>query len=60
MKKRDTRDILIVKNKMEGEFALRGTELNAVLIYPRKYLIMATENNVEHLNVLSRREKLFN
>lgn len=52
--------MLIVKNKMEGEFALRGTELNAVLIYPRKYLIMATENNVEHLNVLSRREKLFN
>lgn len=31
--------------------ALHGTEITVVLIYPRKYLIMDTENNVELLNV---------
>lgn len=52
--------ILEVKNKMEDELALHGTEISAVLVYPRKYLIMAAENNAEHLNVVLRRGKLFN
>ena len=52
--------MLEVKNKMEDELALHGTEISAVLVYPRKYLIMAAENNAEHLNVLLRRGKLFN
>lgn len=47
----------LVKNKMEGT---QRTEITAVLIYPRKYLIMAAENNVKLLNVLLRREKPFN
>lgn len=41
----------MVKNKMEDELTLHGTEINAVLVYPRKYLIMAAEHNVEHLNI---------
>ena len=45
---------------MEDELALHGTEISAVLVHPRKYLIMTAENNAEHLNVLFRREKLFN
>ena len=59
MNKRDSRDIFVVKNNLGDELALHGTEISAVLAYPRKYLIMAAENNVEHLNVVLGR-KLFN
>lgn len=42
----------MVKNKMEDELVSHGPEISAVLVYPRKYLIMAAQNNVEHLNAL--------
>lgn len=48
LSKQDTRNTNLAKNKMDD---LHGTEITAVLIYPRKYLIMEPENNVELLNV---------
>ena len=47
------KDTNLVKNKMDG---MQGTKITAVLIYPRKYLIMGPENNIKLLNVLLRRE----
>lgn len=41
----------MVKNKMEDEFVLYGIEINVVLVYFRKYLIMVVEYNVEYLNI---------